>query len=231
MSNITCTNISSDNNTLSNLLNNNYIQFELFLITMITLMPISKKYSQFIKIDVLRRKINQYTNWNILMIIANSIMYNIFNIDNVLISRFIAINSFQIMTLFHLFILYDSNILFYALDTKPFILKYNVFNKISDFHLVRFEYFICNIFVHILPAYAYKDFLTIKNVNENAICEYNNINMFQCIILFKFMWVLNIFGDFNITSIYVPSFNWCNVKLVNLVITIDYITYKLINIF
>jgi len=231
MSNITCTNISSDNNTLSNLLNNNYIQFELFLITMITLMPISKKYSQFIKIDVLRRKINQYTNWNILMIIANSIMYNIFNIDNVLISRFIAINSFQIMTLFHLFILYDSNILFYALDTKPFILKYNVFNKISDFHLVRFEYFICNIFVHILPAYGYKDFLTIKNVNENAICEYNNINMFQCIILFKFMWVLNIFGDFNITSIYVPSFNWCNVKLVNLVITIDYITYKLINIF
>jgi len=231
MSNITCTDISSDNNTLSNLLNNNYIQFELFLITMITLMPISKKYSQFIKIDVLRRKINQYTNWNILMIIANSIMYNIFNIDNVLISRFIAINSFQIMTLFHLFILYDSNILFYALDTKPFILKYNVFNKISDFHLVRFEYFICNIFVHILPAYAYKDFLTIKNVNENAICEYNNINMFQCIILFKFMWVLNIFGDFNITSIYVPSFNWCNVKLVNLVITIDYITYKLINIF
>jgi hypothetical protein len=231
MSNITCTNISSDNNTLSNLLNNNYIQFELFLITMITLMPISKKYSQFIKIDVLRRKINQYTNWNILMIIANSIIYNIFNIDNVLISRFIAINSFQIMTLFHLFILYDSNILFYALDTKPFILKYNVFNKISDFHLVRFEYFICNIFVHILPAYAYKDFLTIKNVNENAICEYNNINMFQCIILFKFMWVLNIFGDFNITSIYVPSFNWCNVKLVNLVITIDYITYKLVNIF
>jgi hypothetical protein len=231
MSNITCTNISSDNNTLSNLLNNNYIQFELFLITMITLMPISKKYSQFIKINVLRRKINQYTNWNILMIIANSIMYNIFNIDNVLISRFIAINSFQIMTLFHLFILYDSNILFYALDTKPFILKYNVFNKISDFHLVRFEYFICNIFVHILPAYGYKDFLTIKNVNENAICEYNNINMFQCIILFKFMWVLNIFGDFNITSIYVPSFNWCNVKLVNLVITIDYITYKLINIF
>jgi hypothetical protein len=231
MSNITCTNISSDNNTLSNLLNNNYIQFELFLITMITLMPISKKYSQFIKIDVLRRKINQYTNWNILMIIANSIMYNIFNIDNVLISRFIAINSFQIMTLFHLFILYDSNILFYALDTKPFILKYNVFNKISDFHLVRFEYFICNIFVHILPAYAYKDFLTIKNINVNAICEYNNINMFQYIILFKFMWVLNIFGDFNITSIYVPSFNWCNVKLVNLVITIDYITYKLINIF
>lgn len=165
------------------------------------------------------------------MIIVNSMMYNIFNIDNNLISRFIAINSFQIMTLFHLFILYDSNILFYAQDIKPFILKYNIFNKISDFHLVRFEYFVCNLFVHILPVYVYRDFLTIKNVNENAICVYNNINMFQYIIMFKFMWVLNIFGDFNITSIYVPSFKGCNVKLINLVVTIDYITYKLINYF
>jgi len=237
MSNITCNNISNIycNNILDKIyqlnINSEYNQFEIFLATIISLMPISKKYSQFIKIDVLRRKINQYTNWNILMIIVNSMMYNIFNIDNQLISRFIAINSFQIMTLFHLFILYDSNILFYAQDIKPFILKYNVFNKISDFHLVRFEYFICNLFVHILPVYMYRDFLTIKNVNENGICVYNNINMFQYIIMFKFMWVLNIFGDFNITSIYVPSFKGCNVKLINLVVTIDYITYKLINYF
>lgn len=237
MSNITCNNISniSRNNILDNIyllnINSEYNQFEIFLATIISLMPISKKYSQYIKIDVVRRKINQYTNWNILMIIVNSMMYNIFNIDNNLISRFIAINSFQIMTLFHLFILYDSNILFYAQDIKPFILKYNVFNKISDFHLVRFEYFVCNLFVHILPVYVYRDFLTIKNVNENAICVYNNINMFQYIIMFKFMWVLNIFGDFNITSIYVPSFKGCNVKLINLVVTIDYITYKLINNF
>ena len=237
MSNTTCNNISniSRNNILDNIyllnINSEYNQFEIFLATIISLMPISKKYSQSIKIDVVRRKINQYTNWNILMIIVNSMMYNIFNIDNNLISRFIAINSFQIMTLFHLFILYDSNILFYAQDIKPFILKYNVFNKISDFHLVRFEYFVCNLFVHILPVYVYRDFLTIKNVNENAICVYNNINMFQYIIMFKFMWVLNIFGDFNITSIYVPSFKGCNVKLINLVVTIDYITYKLINNF
>ena len=242
MSNITCNNISNiyHNHILSKFfqINNDYNQFELFLASIITLMPISKKYSQYIKIDVLRRKINQYTNWNILMIIVNSIIYNIFNIDNHLISRFIAINSFHIMTLFHMFILYDSNILFYAMDTKPFILKYNVFNKISDFHLVRFEYFICNLFVHILPVYAYKDYLTIKYVNNNVninnnddICIYNNINMFQYIIMFKFMWVLNIFGDFNITSIYVPSFNGCNVKLINLVVIIDFITYKLINNF
>jgi len=235
MSNITCNNISKiyNNHILSDIsqINNNYNQFEIFLATIITLMPISKKYSQFIKIDVLRRKINQYTNWNILMIIINSMIYNFLNIDNYLISRFIAINSFHIMTLFHMFVLYDSNILFYAMDAKPFILKYNVFNKFSDFNLVRFEYFICNLFVHILPVYIYKDFLPIKNVNDNGISVYNNVDMFQYIIMFKFMWVLNIFGDFNITSIYVPSFNGCNVKLVNLVVIIDFITYKLINNF
>ena len=107
MSNITCNNISyiSYNNILSKIyqINNDYNQFELFLATIITLMPISKKYSQYIKIDVLRRKINQYTHWNILMIIVNSMLYNVFNIDNYLISRFIAINSFQIMSLFHIY--------------------------------------------------------------------------------------------------------------------------------
>jgi hypothetical protein len=244
MSNITCNNISyiSYNNILSKIyqINNDYNQFELFLETIITLMTISKKYSQYIKIDVLRRKINQYTHWNIFMIIANSMLYNVFNIDNYLISRFIAINSFQIMSLFHLYILYDSNILFYATtDIKPYILKYNIFNKITDFYLVRFEYFICNIIAHILPVYIYKDYLTIKEkgnndintINANAIYEYNKINMFQYIVIFKFMWVLNIFGDFNITAIYVPSFNWCNVKLINLVIVIDFIIYKLLNNF
>ena len=45
------------------------------------------------------------------------------------------------------------------------------------------------------------------------------------------MWVLNIFGDFNITSIYVPKFEGCNVKLINLVVIIDYISYKLVNYF
>ena len=174
MSNITCNNISNiyHNHILSKFfqINNDYNQFELFLASIITLMPISKKYSQYIKIDVLRRKINQYTNWNILMIIVNSIIYNIFNIDNHLISRFIAINSFHIMTLFHMFILYDSNILFYATtDIKPFILKYNIFNKISNFYLVRFEYFICNIIAHILPVYIYKDYLTIKDKENNGI--------------------------------------------------------------
>ena len=206
MSNTTCNNISniSHNHILDNIyqlnINSEYNQFEIFLATIISLMPISKKYSQSIKIDILRRKINQYTNWNILMIIVNSMMYNIFNIDNNLISRFIAINSFQIMTLFHLFILYDSNILFYAQDIKPFILKYNIFNKISDFHLVRFEYFVCNLFVHILPVYVYRDFLTIKNVNENAICVYNNINISLA--------TLNICGASlgTIQAIYKPAF-------------------------
>jgi hypothetical protein len=139
--------------------NINYDQFEIFLATVITLMPIIKKYSQFITIDIIRRKINQYTNWNILMIIMNSVIYNFFSIDNHLISRFIAINSFQIMSLFHLFLLYDSAILFCLMDTTPILFKHRIFRSISNTNLVRFEYFIANIMVHIMPVYYYKDYL------------------------------------------------------------------------
>jgi hypothetical protein len=225
MSNTTCYNISIVKNYDHNLINYrdhyNYNHFEIFFATIIMLMPISKKYSPFIKNDVLRRKINQYTNWNILMILANSALYNIFRIDNYIISRFIAINSIQIMTLFHMFMIYDSNVLFCVMDAKPVLLKHTIFSKISNNLLVRFEYFIANIMVHIMPVYYYRDYLTIK--------DNSNIDMFHYIIMFKFMWVLNIFGDFNITSIYVPTFNGCNVKLVNLVVIVDFFTYKLIN--
>jgi len=202
-------------------MNNIYNQFEIFLATVIILMPITKKYSQFITIDIIRRKINQYTNWNILMIIMNSAIYNFFNIDNHLISRFIAINSFQIMSLFHLFLLYDSAILFCLMDATPILFKHRIFSSISKTNLVRFEYFVVNIIVHILPVYYYKDYLVLKD----------DIHLFQYLIMFKFMWVLNIFGNFNITSIYVPTFEGCNIKLINLVVIIDYISYKLINYF
>jgi hypothetical protein len=194
-----------------------YNNFEIFYGAIIALMPISKRYSPCIQNDVMRRKINQYTNWNILMILANATLYNVFHLDNPIISRFIAINSFQIMTLFHLFMLYDSNVLFCVMDAKPFLLKHS---RISNHLLVRAEYFVANIVVHILPVYFYKDYLRDATATP--------MDMFHYIIMFKFMWVLNIFGDFNITSIYVPTFSGCNVKLVNLVVAIDFITYKLL---
>ena len=200
-----------------------YNHFEIFYGAIIALMPISNRYSPYIQNDVLRRKINQYTNWNILMILANATLYNVFNIDNPIISRFIAINSFQIMTLFHLFLLYDSNVLFCVMDAKPFLLKHALFSRISNHLLVRTEYFVANIVVHILPVYFYKDYL------RDATATATPMDMFHYIIMFKFMWVLNIFGDFNITSIYVPTFSGCNVKLVNLVVAIDFLTYKLLN--
>lgn len=198
-----------------------YPQFEMFYMTIITLMPISKKYTPFIKNDLLRRKINQYTNWNILMITANSALYNIFAIKNHIISQFIAINSFQIMALFHLFMLYDSNVLFCVMESTPCLLKHPIFSRISNNSLVRFEYFVANIIVHILPVYFYRNYLI------GVTTDYS-IQMFQYIIMFKFMWVLNIFGDFNITSIYVPTFSGCNVKLINLVVIVDFIIYKLL---
>jgi len=207
-----------------------YNHFEMFYGAIIALMPISKRYSPYIQNDVLRRKINQYTNWNILMILANATLYNVFNIDNPIISRFIAINSFQIMTLFHLFLLYDSNVLFCVMDAKPFLLKHALFSRISNHLLVRTEYFVANIVVHILPVYFYKDYLSSRRVDASATATMATpIDMFHYIIMFKFMWVLNIFGDFNITSIYVPTFSGCNVKLVNLVVAIDFLTYKLLN--
>uniref|UniRef100_A0A6C0LFC1 Uncharacterized protein n=1 Tax=viral metagenome TaxID=1070528 RepID=A0A6C0LFC1_9ZZZZ len=206
-------------NTMS--LCNDYNQFEIFYGIIIVMMPISKRYAPYIKNDVVRRKINQYTNWNILMMLVNSAMYNIFAMDNHIISRFIAINSFQIMTLFHLFMVYDSNVLFCVMDAKPVLLQHAVFRSISNHLLVRAEYFVANIVVHILPVYFYRDYLVTKI----------DMDMFHYIIMFKFMWVLNIFGDFNITSIYVPTFSGCNVKLVNLVVAIDFLTYKVLNSF
>jgi len=210
-----------------------YNQFEIFYGIIIALMPISKRYSPCIQNDVVRRKINQYTNWNILMILANATLYNVFNLNNHIISHFIAINSFQIMTLFHMFMIYDSNVLFCVMDAKPFLLKHPLFSRISNHILVRSEYFVANIVVHILPVYFYKDYLTLRSSDEvtAATTTAMTIDMFHYIIMFKFMWVLNIFGDFNITSIYVPTFSGCNVKLINLVVIIDFLTYKLLNYF
>jgi hypothetical protein len=206
--------------------NYNYNQFELFYITFIMLMPFSKKYAPLIKSDVVRRKINQYTNWNLLMILANYALYNVWGINNHIISRFIAINSIQIMTLFHLFIMYDSNVLFCVMNDEPVLLKHSICRRISTSNLVRLEYLIGNIVVHILPVYFYRDYLAIDSSGAGG-----DLDMLPYIIMFKFMWVLNIFGDFNITSIYVPSFDGCNVRLVNIVVIVDFITYKVLNSF
>jgi hypothetical protein len=224
------TSITSITSSTSNSLYD-YNQFEIFYGIIIALMPISKRYSPCIQNDVVRRKINQYTNWNILMILANATLYNVFNLNNHIISHFIAVNSFQIMTLFHMFMIYDSNVLFCVMDAKPFLLKHPLFSRISNHLLVRSEYFVANIFVHILPVYFYKDYLTLRNSDEVMATAAMKIDIFHYIIMFKFMWVLNIFGDFNITSIYVPTFSGCNVKLINLVVAIDFLTYKLLNSF
>jgi len=221
----TCVNLPVvDNNHYYH--NYDYNQFEIFYMSIIMLMPLSKKYAPLIKNDVVRRKINQYTNWNLLMILANSILYNVRGIDNYIISRFIAINSIQIMTLFHMFMIYDSNVLFCVMNDEPVLLKHSVFSRISNNLLVRFEYFIANIMVHIMPVYYYKDYLALESGGSGG-----SLDMFHYIIMFKFMWVLNIFGDFNITSIYVPSFDGCNVRLVNIVVIVDFITYKVLNSF
>jgi hypothetical protein len=161
------------------------------------------------------RKINQYTNWNLFMLACNSIIYNYYHIDNVFISKFLALNSLQIFFIYHMFILYDSRVLFDILDNaKPFLLnigKYNTF-------MIRLEYFIINFFIHILPAYMYKDYILQKLPDEPEL----NIGIYT--ILFKFMWALNVFGNFNVVSIYLPTFDFCSVKLFNMIVVFDYLS-------
>jgi len=202
--------------------NNNYQQFEMFLLLIFSLMYFSKKSLKVIKSDLIRRKLNQYTNWNILMIFINYILNNYFDINNILISKFLAHNSLQVMLIFHSFLLYDKRILFLTIDSSPFLLKYTFNDTFSKQTLLKFEYFLCNIIIHIIPVYYQSNTL----INYKS-CD-NTIYIHMYSILFKFMWILNIFGNFNITSIYVPSFDLCNVKLVNIIILSDYIVDRVL---
>ena len=49
-------------------------QFELFLYTLVICMMISRKYTETITNNIIRRKINQYTNWNLYSIFFNHIL-------------------------------------------------------------------------------------------------------------------------------------------------------------
>jgi hypothetical protein len=196
-------------------------QFELFLYIIFICMMISKKYTNNIKFDVLRRKINQYTNWNIYLILLNYLLINYADINNLLISKFIANNSLNIFIIFHSFLLYDKRILFQTIDNTPFVLN-KIIKNISDKRLLQTEYMICNVVFHILPVYFYRDtLLQYKSYDDTK-------NMYLYTIIFKFMWTLNIFGNYNFMSIYIPSFDFSNIKLVNGIIVWDYILDNLL---
>ena len=53
--------------------------------------------------------------------------------------------------------------------------------------------------------------------------------MYIYTICFKFVWVLNIIGHFNVTTIYVPKLDVCNIKIINLILLLDFLTDKLLN--
>ena len=196
-------------------------QFELFLYIIFICMMISKKYTDNIQVDVLRRKINQYTNWNIYIIFLNYLLINYAGINNLLISKFIANNSLNIFIIFHSFLLYDSRILFQTLDNTPFVLN-KIIKCISDKRLLQTEYMICNIIFHVLPVYFYRDTL----VHYKSYDDTKNLYLYT--ILFKFMWTLNIFGNYNFMSIYIPSFEFSNIKLINGIVVWDYILDNII---
>nr|QPI16825.1 MAG: hypothetical protein NIOZUU159_00322 [Virus NIOZ-UU159] len=197
-------------------------EFEIFLVGILIIMPVTKKLSEiFIENIAIKIKLCQYTNWNIVMILANYICNNYFDYNNKIIDKFIAFNSLQIFILFHSFMLYDKRILFEELQgINPFSRSLSLFDNISKRTLMSCEYFIANIILHILPVYYYKDCLVYYNNTE--------LNMYTYLIIFKFIWVLNIIGNFNVTSIYIPKLDICNIKIINIIIFNDIFVDKLL---
>lgn len=117
--------------------------------------------------------------------------------------------------------IYDKRILFEELQgIDPFSRYLSIFDNISKRKLLSCEYFIANIFLHILPVYYYKDCLIYYNNSD--------LNMYTYLIIFKFIWVLNIIGNFNVTSIYIPKLDICNIKIINIIILSDIFADKLL---
>jgi hypothetical protein len=200
--------------------------FNNFMMCICIFMPFVKYIPNYIvkNNDMINRKINQYTNWNLFIILCNYILVNIFHIDNIFIAKFIALNSFQIFLIYHIFILYDHGLLFEITDknTKP--ISGIMMPKYNDI-IIRTEYFLINILIHILPAYYYKEYLF---GSQQCI---NEINMSLYTILFKFFWALNVFGNFNVVSIYLPSFKGCIIKLFNIIVIVDFAIGSIIHIY
>ena len=193
-----------------------YTFFNNFLIFIFVLMPFMKHFPKIVVDEktpyykVIERKINQYTNWNLFMIFC----HNFFNIHNIYLSKFIAFNSLQVCLIFHMFMIYDKRILFNMLDqTKPVVL--NLSQKYNKY-LIYTEYLIMNFIGHIVPVFLYKHYLF------QPLPYGNQQNMGIYVVLFKFVWSLNVFGNFDVTSIYVPEFNYCSIKFFNMLIIFDY---------
>ena len=169
------------------------------------------------KNSTITRKINQYTIWNLKIICVDYILNNYFNINNIFLSKFIAFNSVQICILYHIIILYDKKVLFSIVNNeiKPFVNLIGINSKKYNISIIYFEYMIINVLIHILPIYSYRKYL----INYD---EYNMINMSIYTMLFKFYWALNVFGNFDITKLYIPEYKGCDIILFNSILLLDY---------
>lgn len=192
---------------------NNFMLATYFFIQIMLFIPklLLKKNS------TITRKINQYTIWNLKIICVDYILNNYFNINNIFLSKFIAFNSIQICILYHIIILYDKKVLFSIVNNeiKPFVNLIGINSKKYNIRIIYFEYMIINVLIHILPIYSYKKYL----INYD---EYNMINMSIYTILFKFYWALNVFGNFDITKLYIPEYKGCDIILFNSILLFDY---------
>jgi hypothetical protein len=177
MYNITLSNLIRDD-----LLNYELINCELILLTTTIILPFTKKfidnyiYNDKIK-DFSTIILNQYTNWNLFLIMLN-ILYS-----NDYLEYFITINSSSIFIIYH--IIYYNNIL-------------NLF-KIFIIYDSYYEVIIINIgnfFMHILPVIYYIN----KYIDKKIIID---INMGYQVCLFNMLWSLQVVGNFDPSVIYV----------------------------
>ena len=191
---------------------NNFMLFTYFFIHIILYLP--KVLSNN---STISRKINQYTIWNVKLICVNYILNNYFNIYNIFLSKFIAINSVQICILYHIIILYDKRVLFSIVnnETRPFVNMIGINSKKYNISIIYFEYVLIHILIHILPVYSYREYLI-------GYDDYKIINMSIYTILLKFYWTLNVFGNFDITKLYIPEYRGCNIFLFNCILALDY---------
>lgn len=173
-------NITLSNMVKHELINYELMKCELILLTTTIILPFTKKFIDYMYNDKIKDFssiiFNQYTNWNLFLIILNLLYSNDY------LEYFITINSSSIFIIYHF--LYYNNIL------KLF----KIFIIYDKYDIIIIN--IGNFFMHILPLIYYIE----HYFNKKHII---NINMGYQVCLFNMIWSLQIVGNFDPSVIYV----------------------------
>lgn len=181
--------------------NKNYMyELELIIIFSGLFLPSFKNFPKLILngshnikfIELLEIKFEQYTNWNIFLIIIYYTLY-FFNTDNYILRDFITVNSNTIFIIFHSFYIYDYKLFTY-------------FPKSNNMSILTFN--ICSFISHILPVIVFN----YNSYTYNYQYDYINLGFYS--LLLKTIWAFQNFGSFNVSEAY---FDIKNDKIIHFV--------------